>query len=230
MFRLIRVHVVNGTARVSQEPDGYTSEAAGWVAYLFAPGTITGIGHLDAAGRLVEVVVDPVRLVAGEWKALRDLARGLGLTVRAHSHERRTGRATVSTTLGGQIRREFGDNITDPAWRAAICAELDREPLAIDGLIEAIRDLTDAEVLDLFPALQQLATDLPVDIRRQLRYGTNERSSIAATAALRIGLSTEERRSPTVRQYPLTAQPFPSRLARSISARWIRHRWRRLSW
>jgi hypothetical protein len=189
MFRLIRLQVVNGTARVSQEPDGYTSEAAAWVAYLFAPGTITGIGHLDATGRLVEVVVDPVRLVAGEWKALRDLARGLGLTVRAHAYERRTGRATVSTTLGGRIRQELADNIIDPAWRASICAALEQERLAIEGLIEAIRGLTDAEVLDLFPALQHLASELPAGVRKHLRDSIQNRRSVAAVAALRLGLA-----------------------------------------
>jgi hypothetical protein len=188
MYRLVRVHLDNGTPSVHVERDGYTSVAAAWTAYLRAPDTITGIGHLDADGRLLEVIVDPARPGHVDPAVLNELADALEVRIRSLADECWEATRTVDT-LSDRIRKELADHVADEAWRAPICAALARQPLAIGGLIDAVRSLTYSQVLDLFPALQHLASELPASIRKHLRDSIQSRRSVAAVAALRLGLA-----------------------------------------
>jgi hypothetical protein len=191
MFRLIHLQPDGDTATVHPDRDGYTSQHAAWAAYVLAPQNVVGVGRFDPDGRMVELVVDPTRTRDDEFVALDALVTALGASVRCMdlpmSNELRAG-SKVVRLLSGRIRSELAGHVDDPVWRSSICTALAKEPLAIDGLVEAIRNLDDRQVLDLFPALWQLAAELPEGIRRQLRDSADQPLSNTWAAALRLGL------------------------------------------
>ncbi|GIJ49106.1 hypothetical protein Val02_59920 [Virgisporangium aliadipatigenens] len=123
---------------------------------------------------------------------LTELGLELGVPVRTAGTSARHGRRVrmrLVRILTGRIRTELAGHVADPGWRRSICAALLKEPLAADGLVEAVGALGDKQVLDLFPALCQLTGELPVPVLRRLREGMADPASPAAVAAFRLGVT-----------------------------------------
>jgi hypothetical protein len=121
-----------------------------------------------------------------------ELGLELGVPVRPAGTSARHGRRVrmrLAHVLTGRIRTELAGQVADPAWRRAICGALLKEPLAADGLVEAVGALGDKQVLDLFPALCQFAVELPVPVLRRLREGLTDPASPTGVAASRLGVT-----------------------------------------
>jgi hypothetical protein len=197
MYRLVQLLRGGGAASVYVDRDGYTSEAAAWVAYSAAATGFSGVGRFDMSGRLVEVVVysvcgvdraeDAFGLAAcpdcGGTPVVDDLVRDLGVAVRpAPADVRRR-------ALAARIAAELPGHVGDAGWRRWACAELAAEPGAADGVVDGVAVLADPDVLDLFPALQDLAAELPAAVRDGLRHAGGCGESPARVAAARLGLT-----------------------------------------
>ncbi|GAB1640975.1 hypothetical protein [Krasilnikovia sp. MM14-A1259] len=216
MYRLIHLHPHHGIPRIGVDPDGYTSEEAALQACRATPGPYFGVGRFDAGGRLAEVVMDAICEAPGgcpsaamvvdahTFRRLCDacayglatltvpeLAERLGVAVRPAPVLATSGRHAApdaGCAAGTRIAREFATHVADPIWRMELCAELARTPPAVNGLIIGVGALSHRDVLDLFPALCALGTQLPVGIRADLRRATVRPLSPGGVAALRLGL------------------------------------------
>jgi hypothetical protein len=69
-----------------------------------------------------------------------------------------------------------------------LCAELARNPSAVNGLLIGVGALSHRDVLDLYPALCTLGAQLPVGVHADLLRATVRPLSPAGVAALRLGL------------------------------------------
>lgn len=216
MFRLIQVHAVDGIARIGAERDGYANEQAALAGYRESPAGYFGVGRFDAAGGLVEVIVDtfcgpvgdcprPATVVhAATFRRLCDtcsvgmdvlsldeLELRLGVAVRAAGVLTRAGRHARpddSCTLSNRIARELATHVTDPDWREDVCAELTHTPEAVNGLLIGVGALSHRDVLDLYPALRSLSSRLPVCIQADLLRASARPLSPGGVTALRLGL------------------------------------------
>ena len=216
MFRLIQLHAQDGIPHIGVDPDGYVSERAALARYRAAPATWFGVGRFDAEGTLAEVIVDtvcgplgdcprPATVVHAETfqrlcdtcaaglavLTVPDLAVRLGIAVRLAPALARSGRhaaAEFACTAGNRIARELATRITEPRWRAELCAELGRNPGAINGLLIGVGALSHRDVLDLFPDLCALGAQLPAVVHADLARATVRPMSPAGVAALRLGL------------------------------------------
>ena len=216
MFRLIQLHAEQGIPRIGVDPDGYPSEDAALARYRTTPGTHFGVGRFDVQGRLAEIVMGtlcgrtgdcprPATSVHAEtFRRLCDtcayglevltvaqLGRRLRVTVRLAPVLAGSGRHTVPEEgwgVGHRIAREFAAHVSDPAWRMDLCAELARNPSAVNGLLIGVGALTHRDVLDLYPSLCALGAELPVGVRADLMRATVRPLSPAGVAALRLGL------------------------------------------
>ena len=136
----------------------------------------------------------PLCADCGAWHdaiSLRELAKRLGIPVHtarrpAPAHAVNGGDPTRS--LSHRIARELAANIHDGAWRRHVCRELTMIPRAVNGLFIGVGALSNRQVLDLFPALQSLAGDLPAGIHADLSRAAGKPRSPAGLAALRLGL------------------------------------------
>lgn len=217
MFRLIQLHAHHGIPRIGVDPDGYASERAALERYRAAPATFFGVGRFDSRGRLAEIIMDtacgplgdcprPAIVVqADTFQRLCDtcsfgldvltvpeLAERLGVAVRlAPVLAAASGRhAAVEPGwhAGNRIAREFAAHVSDAAWRMELCAELSRNPGAVNGLLIGVGALSHRDVLDLYPALCTLGSQLPVGVHADLLRATVRPLSPAGIAALRLGL------------------------------------------
>jgi hypothetical protein len=216
MFRLIQLHTEHGIPRIGVHPDGFVSERAALDGCRAAPGLFFGVGRFDIQGRLAEIVMDtacgstgdcprPASVVHAETLqqlcdtcafgldvlTVGELAARLGVAVRLAPVLARSGRHAAAETrwgVGNRIAREFASHVGDPAWRVELCAELDRNPTAINGLLIGVGALSHADVLDLYPALCALGAQLPVGVHADLLRATVRPLSPAGVAALRLGL------------------------------------------
>jgi hypothetical protein len=216
MFRLIQLHTEHGIPRIGVDPDGFTSERAALDGCRAAPGSFFGIGRFDIRGRLAEIVMDtacgptgdcprPASLVhADTFQRLCDtcafglevltvveLAARLGVAVRLAPAMARSGRHAAAENrwgAGNRIAREFASHVRDPVWRMELCAELTRNPSAVNGLLIGVGALSHRDVLDLYPALCALGAQLPVGVHADLLRATVRPLSPAGVAALRLGL------------------------------------------
>jgi hypothetical protein len=91
-------------------------------------------------------------------------------------------------SASNRIAREFASHVADPDWRAELCAELARTPTAINGLLIGVGALSHRDVLDLYPALCALGTQLPVGVHADLLRATTRPHSPAGVTGLRLGL------------------------------------------
>jgi hypothetical protein len=96
--------------------------------------------------------------------------------------------AEFACTAGNRIAREFATGVSDPQWRMDLCAELARTPSAMNGLLIGVGALSHRDVLDLYPALCALGTQLPSGVHADLVRATARPLSPAGVAALRLGL------------------------------------------
>ena len=216
MYRLIQLHAQHGVPRIGVDPDGYGSERAALARYRETPATFFGVGRFDEAGRLTEIIMDtacgplgdcprPAVVVhAGTFQRLCDtcsfgldvltvpeLALHLGVVVRLAPVLAPSGRHAApdeTYSASNRIAREFAHHVDDPVWRMELCAELARTPGAINGLLIGIGALSHRGVLDHYPALCALGTQLPVGIHADLRRAAQRPLSPAGVAALRMGL------------------------------------------
>ncbi len=216
MFRLIRLHARHGMPHIGVDPDAYASERAALARFRATPATYFGVGRFDAAGALAEVIMDtacddagdcprPATAVHAEtYRRLCDtcasgldvltvaeLALLLGIVVRPAPVPARSGRhaaAEFACTAGNRIARELATHITDADWRAELCAELGRNPGAVNGLLIGVGALSHRDVLDLYPALCTLGAQLPTFVHADLMRATARPASPAGVAALRLGL------------------------------------------
>jgi hypothetical protein len=216
MFRLIQLHAQHGVPRVGIDPDGYGSERAALARYRDTPATFFGVGRFDAMGRLAEIIMDtvcgpighcprPAVVVHAEtFQRLCDtcsfgldvlslpaLALRLGVVVRLAPVMATSGRHAApedGCAVSNRIAREFATHIDDPVWRMELCGELARTPRAVNGLLIGVGALSHREVLDHYPALCALGTQLPVGIHDDLRRATARPLSPAGVTALRLGL------------------------------------------
>lgn len=217
MFRLIQLHAHHGVPRIGVDPDGYASERAALERYRATPATFFGIGRFDARGRLAEIIMDTVCGPLGDCPrtavvvqaetfqrlcdacsfgldvlTVPELAARLGVAVRlAPVLAAASGRhAAVEPGwhAGNRIAREFAAHVGDPAWRTELCGELSRNPGAMNGLLIGVGALSHSDVLDLYPALCTLGSQLPVGVHADLLRATVRPLSPAGVAALRLGL------------------------------------------
>jgi hypothetical protein len=216
MFRLIQLHADHGRPRIGVDPDAYASERAALARYRATPATYFGVGRFDTEGTLAEVIVDtvcgplgdcprPASVVHAEtFQQLCDtcstgldvltvpeLSMRLGIAVRLARALARSGRhaaAEFACTATNRIAREFAARVTDPAWRRQLCADLARTPGAMNGLMIGVGALSHRDVLDLYPALCALGTQLPAVVHADLLRATARPLSPAGVAALRLGL------------------------------------------
>jgi hypothetical protein len=216
MFRLIQLHVQYGIPRIGVDPDGYASERAALERYRSTPATFFGVGRFDARGRLAEIIMDTVCGPLGDCPraalvvqaetfqrlcdtcsfglvvlTVPELATRLGVAVRLAPVLAASGRhAAVEPGwhAGNRIARELASHVSDPAWRRDLCAELARNPGAVNGLLIGVGALSHRDVLDLYPALCTLGSQLPVGIHADLLRATCRPLSPAGVAALRLGL------------------------------------------
>jgi hypothetical protein len=216
MFRLIQLHAHHGTPRIGVDADAYASERAALARYRATPAAYFAVGRFDAEGTLAEVIVDtvcgplgdcprPATVVHAEtFQRLCDtcsfglnvltvgeLAMRLGIAVRLAPVLARSGRhaaAEFACTSGNRIAREFASRVHDSDWRTDVCAELARNPSSVNGLLIGVGALSHRDVLDLYPALCALATQLPDGVRGDLARATVRPLSPAGVAALRLGL------------------------------------------
>ena len=216
MFRLIQLHAQHGTPHIGVDPDGYASERAALARYRAAPATYFGVGRFDGEGTLAEVIVDTVCGPLGDCPrpatvvhahtfqrlcdtcaagldvlTVPELAMRLGIAVRLAPALARSGRhaaAEFACTAGNRIARELAARVTDPQWQAELCAELGRNPGAVNGLLIGVGALSHRDVLDLYPALRTLGARLPAVVHSDLVRATVRPLSPAGVAALRLGL------------------------------------------
>jgi hypothetical protein len=216
MFRLIQLHAQHGVPRIGVDPDGFGSERAAFARYREAPATYFGVGRFDESGRLAEIIMDsecgsgsgcarPAMVVHAETfqplcdncsfglEALTvpDLSVRLGVAVRLAPVLAPSGRHAApdeSCLVTNRIARELADHVEDPVWRMELCSELARTPGAVNGLLIGVGALSHRDVLDLYPALCALGTQLPVGIHGDLVRATARPLSPAGVAALRLGL------------------------------------------
>jgi len=216
MFRLIQLQARHGIPSIGIDADGYGSEHAALARYRETPSEFFGIGRFDPAGRLSEIVMDTVCGPAGECTqpavvvhaetfqrlcdncsfglealTLPELALRLGVVVRMAPVLARSGRHAApeeGCSASNRIAREFASHVGDPTWRTELCAELDRTPTAINGLLIGVGALSHRDVLDLYPALCTLGTQLPVDVHADLLRATTRPHSPAGVTGLRLGL------------------------------------------
>jgi hypothetical protein len=216
MFRLIELHAPHGIPRIGVDPDGFASERAALARFRETPATFFGIGRFDARGRLAEVIMDtvcgplgdcprPASVVHAEtYQRLCDtcafgldvltvpqLSSRLGVSVRLAPVLARSGRHVApdeGCTASNRIAREFAAQVSDPIWRMELCTELVRNPSAVNGLLIGLGALSHRDVLDLYPALCTLGSQLPVSIHADLQRATVRPLSPAGVAGLRLGL------------------------------------------
>ena len=216
MFRLIQLHAHHGIPRIGVDPDCYASERAALARYRATPATFFGVGRFDQEGTLAEVIMDtvcgpigdcprPATVVHAETfqrlcdtcafglevLTVSELALRLGISVRLAPVLARSGRhvaAEFACTASNRIAREFASHVDDPAWRMELCSELARTPSAVNGLLIGVGALSYSDVLDLYPALCALGSQLPVGVHADLLRATVRPLSPAGVAALRLGL------------------------------------------
>lgn len=216
MFRLIQLHTRRGTPRIGVDRDGYATERAALERYRATPSGYFGVGRFDARGRLAEIIMDrvcgtdrtcpreAVVVHAETFQPLCDtcafglqvltvpeLAAQLGVAVRLAPVLARSGRHAAAEDgcgVSNRIAREFADHVGDPMWRMELCAELARNPAAVNGLLIGVGALSHRDVLDLYPALCALGSQLPVGVHSDLLRATVRPMSPAGVAALRLGL------------------------------------------
>jgi hypothetical protein len=216
MFRLIQLHARHGIPRIGVDPDGFASERAALARFREQPAAFFGVGRFDIQGRLAEIIMDTVcgplgdcprtaSVVHGEtFQRLCDtcafglqvltvpeLAHRLGVAVRLAPVLARSGRHAAPEegySAGNRIAREFASHVGDPIWRMELCAELARNPSAVNGLLIGVGALSHRDVLDLYPALCTLGAQLPVGVHADLLRATVRPLSPAGVAALRLGL------------------------------------------
>jgi hypothetical protein len=216
MFRLIHLHVEHGIPRIGVDPDTYAGERAALDSCRATPGAYFGVGRFDIQGRLAEIVMDtrcgpvgdcprPASVLDAETferlcetcasglvvLTVADLAARLGVAVRLAPALARSGRhagAANNWGAGNRIAREFASHVSDPAWRGDVCAELARNPVAVNGLLIGVGALSHRDVLDLYPALCALGSELPVGVHAELLRATARPLSPGGVAALRLGL------------------------------------------
>lgn len=216
MFRLIQLHAQHGVPRIGIEPDGYGSEHAALARYRESPAAYFGIGRFDEAGRLAEIIMDTVCSPAADCPrtavvvhaetfqrlcdtcsfgldvlTLPELALHLGVVVRMAPVLASSGRHAApdeTYSASNRIAREFAAHVDDPVWRMELCAELARTPSAVNGLLIGVGALSHREVLDHYPALCALGTQLPGVIHGDLVRAMARPLSPAGVTALRLGL------------------------------------------
>jgi hypothetical protein len=216
MFRLIQLHGEHGIPRIGVDPDGYPSEGAALAHYRATPGTYFGVGRFDIQGRLAEIIMDtlcgptgdcprPATVVHAETfqrlcdtcafgldvLTVAELATRLRVTVRLAPVLAGSGRHATPAErcgAGNRIAREFASHVSDPVWRMDLCAELARNPSAVNGLLIGVGALSHRDVLDLYPSLCTLGAQLPIGVHADLLRATVRPLSPAGVAALRLGL------------------------------------------
>jgi hypothetical protein len=216
MFRLIHLRAQHGVPRIEIDPDGYGSERAALTRYRESPAAYFGIGRFDEAGRLTEIIMDTVcspsadcprtALVVHaetfqrlcdtcsfglEVLTVPELALHLGVVVRMAPVLAPSGRHAApdeTYAASNRIAREFAAHIDDPVWRMELCAELARTPSAVNGLLIGVGALSHRDVLDHYPALCALGSQLPGVIHGDLVRATARPHSPAGVTALRLGL------------------------------------------
>ena len=216
MFRLIQLHAQHGNPRIGVDPDGFASEDAARARYRATPGTFFGVGRFDFEGRLAEIIMDtlcgptgdcprPASVVHAEtFQRLCDtcafglevltvaqLATRLRVAVRLAPVLARSGRHAAPEEgwgVGNRIARELASHVSDPAWRTDLCAELARNPSAVNGLLIGVGALSHRDVLDLYPSLCTLGSQLPIGVHADLLRATVRPLSPAGVAALRLSL------------------------------------------
>ena len=216
MFRLIQLHTQHGAPRIGVDTDGYASERAALARIRATPAAFFGVGRFDHEGTLVEVIMDTVCGPLGdcdrpacvvqpetfqrlcdncafglEVLTMQELAMRLGIAVRQAPVLARSGRhaaAEFACTASNRIAREFAGHVSDPVWRMELCAELARTPTAINGLLIGVGALSHRDVLDLYPALLTLGTQLPGTVHDDLQRAASRPLSPAGVTALRLGL------------------------------------------
>ena len=216
MFRLIQLHAEDGVPRIGVDPDAYASERAALARYRTTPAAFFGVGRFDDEGTLAEVIMDtlcgplgdcprPASVVHTktfqrlcdtcafglEVLTVPELSTRLGIAVRMAPVLARSGRhaaAEFACTASNRIARELAGQVGDPAWRMELCAELARNPAAVNGLLIGVGALSHRDVLDLYPELCALGTQLPGGVHADLVRATVRPLSPAGLAALRMGL------------------------------------------
>ncbi|WP_306211644.1 hypothetical protein [Actinoplanes sp. RD1] len=218
MFRLIHLHAQHGVPRIGIDPDAYGSERAALARYRETPDPFFGIGRFDESGRLAEIVMDTdcrsgegcpgeaVNVHADTYQrmcdtcafgletlSLPELSLRLGVAVRpvpafAASSAGRHAAPEESCAATNRIARELAANVEDPVWRMELCAELVRTPSAVNGLMIGVGALSHRDVLDLWPALCALGTQLPGSVHSDLIRGIARPHSPAGVTALRLGM------------------------------------------
>jgi hypothetical protein len=216
MFRLIQLQSDNGVPRIGVEPDGYVSARTALAHYRSRPAAYFGVGRFDHEGTLAEIILDRLcgplgdcprpasvvhattyqRLCAScslglDVLTVPELARLLGIACRLAPVLARSGRHArleMASPTGNRIAREFATHVHDPIWRMELCAELARDPGALNGLLIGVGALTHRDVLDLYPRLRTLADELPAIVRDELDRATARPLSPAGVAGLRLGL------------------------------------------
>ncbi|HEV8172033.1 MAG TPA: hypothetical protein VGP91_00140 [Actinoplanes sp.] len=216
MFRLIQLHAAHGIPRIGVDPDGYPSEHAALARNRATPATYFGVGRFDINGRLAEIIMDtrcgptgdcphPATVVHAETfhrlcdtcayglevLTVAQLATRLRVTVRLAPVLAGSGRHAAPQEgcgVGNRIAREFASHVSDPVWRTDLCAELDRNPSAVNGLLIGVGALSHRDVLDLYPSLCTLGAQLPIGVHADLLRATVRPLSPAGVAAFRLGL------------------------------------------
>ncbi|GAA2582874.1 hypothetical protein GCM10010435_70780 [Winogradskya consettensis] len=216
MFRLIQLHAQHGVPRIGVDPDGYGSERAAIARYRETPATYFGVGRFDESGRLAEIIMDiecnpangcpnlAVVVHAETFQPLCDtcsfglevlsvaeLSDRLGVAVRLAPVMASSGRHAApddSCSVTNRIARELATGIENPVWRMELCAELARTPAAVNGLLIGVGALSHRDVLDLYPALCALGSQLPGLVHGDLTRATARPLSPAGVAGLRLGL------------------------------------------
>ncbi|MFF5288017.1 hypothetical protein [Paractinoplanes globisporus] len=219
MFRLIQLHSENGVPRIGVDSDGYVSARTALAHYRSRPAAYFGVGRFDHEGTLAEIILDRLcgplgdcprpasvvharsyqRLCATcslglEVLTVPELARILGIACRLAPVLARSGRHArleMASPSGNRIAREFASHVHDPIWRMELCAELNRDPGSINGLLIGVGALTHRDVLDLYPRLRTLADELPGTVREELSRATARPLSPAGVAGLRLGLEPQ---------------------------------------
>jgi hypothetical protein len=216
MFRLIQLHAQRGIPRIGVDSDGFPSEDAALARYRATRGTHFGVGRFDHRGRLAEIVMDPLCGPTGDCPrpatvvhaetfqrlcdtcaygldvfTVEQLANRLRVTVRLApvlAGPARRAAPHEGWGAGHRIAREFASRVGDPAWRTELCAELSRNPSAVNGLLIGVGALSHRDVLDLYPSLCALGAQLPIGVHADLLRATVRPLSPAGVAALRLGI------------------------------------------
>ena len=120
-----------------------------------------------------------------------ELSTRLGIAVRPAPVLARSGRHAAgefACTASNRIARELATHVSDPVWRMELCAELATNPGAVNGLLIGVGALSHRDVLNLYPDLCALGTQLPGGVHTDLARATVRPLSPAGVAALRLGL------------------------------------------